>query len=120
MTTGKAFLVFCICAALLGCARSSEAGLCQGSPKGWRDVSKGLPEVAIVNRVTVSDSALTWNSKPISSDTLTRYLSVLSHEETLPFVILSSEPNTKCGRIAEIRDLIDKHYRCSQGSCGQI
>lgn len=120
MTIARGILALCVFATLSGCSLSREARECQGSLKGWRDVSKGVPEVAIVNRVTVSDSRLTWNSKPISPATLTQYLSVVSHDDTLPFILLASEPKTQCARIAEIRDLIDKNYRCSQGSCGQM
>lgn len=66
------------------------------------------------------DSMLTWNSRRISADTMTRYLRLLSDEETPPFILLVHDNGADCGEFKRIRQLISENYRCERGSCGQI
>lgn len=117
MIRSVSVLALCV---VFGCAPSEGSRVCERAPNGWRDVANGLPEIAIVNTIDVSKGSTTWNSKPVSTQAIAKYLSVLSAEEPPPFILLTFKRNVDCVKIREIRKIMGDNYECAKGACGQV
>jgi hypothetical protein len=107
-------------ALLCASCQPKEIASCKTPLAGWRDVSHGLPELAIVNKVTVMDGKIRWNSKEITRETLRDFLRRSSTEEQPPFILLAYSSNSDCDEFLRIRKIVADNYGCQQGRCGQI
>lgn len=105
--------------ALGSCSSQSRGEACKFDTDKWRSVRNNPPELSIINRIHVKNDGTFWNGQKINDKQLSLYLSIASKEETPPFIILNRDDNLSCDEVNRVRVIIETHYECSNGLCGQ-
>lgn len=112
---------FCVLAAILAAScKDNTLRDCSLSRANWRDPSNGIPELAAVNRITVTrDGQFHWNGALVNEKILYSIIERASKERPIPFVILRSEMGANCQDVSNIREQMEKFLPCTSGGCGE-
>jgi hypothetical protein len=93
---------------------------CAAPRPGWLTRLDGLPELAVVSRLSVAAGGrLEWNGTPVARATVREYLGLVRTMEPLPFTILAPDADADCAFLEAIRDDMAAALPCGEGACGE-
>jgi hypothetical protein len=94
------------------CSKQPERA-CSPPLSTWR---KPGPFFLVVNKIAVDRTGATyWNGKPISAQTLDKYLSVVPTMNPIPAVFLETEMGAPCASVDAVRKKMEERLGCSHG-----
>lgn len=78
--------------------------------------------LVVLNRISLDRSGkIYWNGKPVSRETLDRYLATGRTLNPEPWIFLETEMGASCASVEAVRDQVEKQvdcatgYRCNEG-----
>jgi len=69
-----------------------------------------------MNKVAVDRTgAIYWNGKPVTPETLNKYLSLTRTMNPVPVTFLETEMGTPCASLDAVRKQMERHLDCAGG-----
>lgn len=105
---------------LSGCSEGTYAGHCDTPLSHWRKPSDGLGHYPRLFRVEITDAGdLKLDGRDVEEGELVRLMDVASEMVPRPVLILEPDQQAPCGRVSEIRALMNSRYCHLRGVCGE-